>query len=268
MVDNVTKEVPDVIDDVELLRRAIDSFGEFLALVGEGVSPKSVVRRPDAVGARFDDRLCPNYFNSVVVPSNTPPPVEDPGSHYVWTCADAVAGRVADTDMVLPIMGVRLEDSTLNLDGAATNAEEPSLERIAAINFEAYCASHDGDALVARGIYFLLSIRDPRVRVYGLRVEEEFVCVAITLRVGEDLHIDFLATEQNYRRRGLACSLIKSILVNGRREGMRTATLLATSDGLPVYERVGFRRVGVIRAYVRPGKEIEILGDAKAHLPT
>ncbi|GMH41539.1 hypothetical protein BSKO_09449 [Bryopsis sp. KO-2023] len=249
MDHNQAKGRPDVIDDVELARRSMDTLGEFLALVGEGVAPKSVVRRPDAVGARFDDRLCPNFFNSVVVPSGAQPPVKDPGSHYVWTYADAVAGRVLDTDMVLLAMGVRLDDPALNLDGAATNVEELSLERISTINQRVYSASFPP---VARGIYFLLSIKDPRVRVYGLRVDEEVVCVTMTVSVGDELGIEFVATEEKYRRRGLATSLLKWILANGQKEGMRTATLQATSDGRPVYERVGFREVATVRAYVRP----------------
>ena len=41
-----------------------------------------------------------------------------------------------------------------------------------------------------------------------------------------------------------------------RAEGMRTATLQASPDGLPVYRRMGFRVVGVLHGFVRPRSDL------------
>jgi hypothetical protein len=45
---------------------------------------------------------------------------------------------------------------------------------------------------------------------------------------------------------------LASVLAAVRDGEQRTATLQASADGLPVYARLGFRRVGTLRAYVRP----------------
>ncbi|GMH37987.1 hypothetical protein BSKO_05871 [Bryopsis sp. KO-2023] len=243
MTDEVAKKVQDVIDDVELARRSNANLGEMLTALGETVGPKGVVRWPNAVGSRFEAGTSPDFLNSVVVPSGVAPPVEDPGSHYVWTDADGVAGRVEVPEVVFPTMGIKLDDPTLNLDGAAMSVEEPSLEKLAEMNEQAY--DKTGVAQILTGV------RDPRVRVHGLRDEQEFTCVAMTFSNGDDLGFHFVVTDKNYRRRGLASSLVKRLLADGRRLGMRSATLQASPNGLPVWTRVGFRRVGVIRPYVR-----------------
>jgi ribosomal protein S18 acetylase RimI-like enzyme len=78
------------------------------------------------------------------------------------------------------------------------------------------------------------------------------VCVALTLTVGDDLGIHYVATEASHRRRGLASRLLRALLAAAREKGLRTATLQASPDGLSVYERLGFRRVATLRGYRRP----------------
>jgi GNAT superfamily N-acetyltransferase len=99
---------------------------------------------------------------------------------------------------------------------------------------------------------FVQTLRDDRARVHGLRENGAFACVALTFAVGDDLGIHFVATEAEHRRRGLATRLVRALLTAARDEGMRTATLQASADGLPVWERIGFRRVALLRGYLRP----------------
>ena len=83
-------------------------------------------------------------------------------------------------------------------------------------------------------------------------VDDRIACVAMTLPSVDDLGIHYVATEAAYRRRGLATRLLTVVLQRGRDDGMRTATLQASPDGLPVYRRMDFREVGLLRAFVRP----------------
>ena len=95
-------------------------------------------------------------------------------------------------------------------------------------------------------------IADDRVATVGVRSDGRFVCVAVTLTLGDDLGIHYVATESTHRRRGLATALLSTVLDRAAADGMRTATLQASPDGRPVYLRMGFRPVGLLRAHVRP----------------
>jgi GNAT superfamily N-acetyltransferase len=64
-----------------------------------------------------------------------------------------------------------------------------------------------------------------------------------------------VATESDHRRRGLATLLLTEVLARAAATGFRSATLQASQDGLPVYLRMGFRQVGVLRGFVRAGAE-------------
>jgi ribosomal protein S18 acetylase RimI-like enzyme len=231
--------------DEELARRALLGFGEIIALLGEGGGgPEAVVRRPDALGARITGAAGNPWFNAVIVPPGVDPPADDPLLPLcVWTMADAVPERVEDPEIATPCMGMLL--SELTRGAAAPNVEPAPLEVLGEINERAYGAAGVFAPLVP-------GLRDERVRSYGVRDGGRFVCVTATLSIGDDLGIYYVATEESHRRRGLASDLLRALLADARDAGMRTATLQASADGLGVYERLGFRRVGHMRGYLRP----------------
>lgn len=235
------------MDDAELARRSILGFGEMVAALGRwGAGAEAVVRRPDALGARIDAAADNPWFNAAVVPVGAPPPADDPRlPHCLWTVADAVSGRVEDTEIATPCLGVALDDPALELDGATPDVEAPSLAVLGDVNERAH-----GEGGVFRPL--VRALRDDRVRTHGLRDGGAFVCVALTLAVGDDLSIQYVATEAGHRRHGLASRLLLAVLASARDAGMRSASLQASPDGLSVYERLGFRRVATLRGYLRP----------------
>jgi GNAT superfamily N-acetyltransferase len=239
---------PAAIDDAELARRSILGFGEMVAALGLwSAGPGAVVRRPDAVGARIDAVADNPFFDAAVVPPGAPPPADDPRlPGCVWTVDDAVPGRVEEPGIATPCMGVALDDPALELDGGAPDVEAPPLATLGDVNERAY--GHPG------GLTPLVRmLRDDRIRAHGLRDGGVFVCVALTLAVGDDLGVHFVATEASHRRRGLAGGLVRAVMAAARDRGMRTATLQASADGLPVWTGLGFRRVATLRGYLRPG---------------
>ncbi len=236
-----------MIDDAELARRSILGFGEMVAALGRwGVGPEAEVRRPDALGARIGTAIDNPWFDAAVVPAGASPPADDPLlPHCLWTVADSVPGRVEEPGIATPCLGVAFDDPALVLDGGATHVETPSLAVLGDINERAYGQS---------GVFgpLIQAVRDDRLRTYGLRDGGGFVCVALTMAVGDDLSIQYVATEAGHRRRGLASRLLIAVMAVARAEGMRSATLQASADGLSVYERLGFHRVARLRAYLRP----------------
>jgi ribosomal protein S18 acetylase RimI-like enzyme len=235
-----------VIDDAELARRSILGFGETVASMGRwGVGADIEVRRPDAIGARICLLGDQPWLNAAVVPSGVAPPGDDPGLPYcLWAEAAMVRGRVERPDIALPCMGMTLDGP----DGAAPEAAP--LEAVADVNEGAY----DQPGLFGRMLRSLAG--DPRVRGHGLRDAGgggPFVCVALTMAVDDDISIQYVATRVGHRRRGLASRLLLGAMAAAREEGARTATLQASPMGLPVYERLGFRRVATLRAHLRPG---------------
>jgi GNAT superfamily N-acetyltransferase len=237
----------DMLVDAELARRSILGFGEMLAALGRsGAGALAEVRRPDALGARIDAAGSNPWFNAAVVPLGLPPPVDDPLLPYcLWTLADAVQGRVEEPALGAPCMGVELDDPSLALDGGAPDVKTPSLTVLGDINERAYGQFGVFSPLVR-------ALRDDRARTYGLCDGGAFVSVALTLAIGDDVSIQYVATEASHQRRGLAGRLVRAMMATARIDGMRTATLQASPAGLSVYQRLGFRRVATLRAYLRP----------------
>jgi GNAT superfamily N-acetyltransferase len=230
------------VDDRELARRSILGFGEMVAALG---GADAAVRRPDAVGARIDAASENHWLDAAVVPFETAPPgADDLGlPHCLWTVADAAANREEEPGIAMPCLGLEL-NSVAAGPPATVVVEAPSSAVLGEVNDRAYGQT---EALAP----LLRALDDPRATNHGLRIDGAWACVALTLRVGDDISVQYVATEAAYRRRGLASALLLAVLAAARADGMRTATLQASPDGLPVYERLGFRRVATLRAFLR-----------------
>lgn len=237
-----------VVDESELAKRSVITFGEIAAALGEGqYGSEVVIRWQNALGARMQPDIKNPWFNAAVVPPGVVPPVEDPRLPLcVWTLGDAVPGRVEDPDLATPCLGLDLQE--LKLPDAlysTVDMQTPPLEVLGELNERAYGDPGGFVPLAAK-------LRDKRVRSHGLLEDGVFVCVALTIEVGDDLGVHFVATEESFRRRGLASRLVSGLMASAREKGMRTASLQASKDGLPVWKKLGFRHVGTLRGYVRP----------------
>lgn len=232
--------------DEDLARRSILGFGETVAVLGQaGIGPDAVIRQADAIGARIPAVAGNPWFDAVVVPPGLAPPSDHarlPGC--VWTTAAAVPGRVEAPEIATPCLGIALDAWDLDPDGAPLDRDAPPLAELGAMNERAY-----GEA--GWFVPLVRALRDPRVRTHGVRDGAVFVCVALTLDVEDDLSIHYVATEESHRRRGLASRVVLGALADARRRGLRSASLQASADGLPVWSRLGFRHVATLRGYLR-----------------
>jgi ribosomal protein S18 acetylase RimI-like enzyme len=141
-------------------------------------------------------------------------------------------------------MGLDLAGAVGEVDGSV-DVVSPTLAEVGAANDRAYGIAPLFGPIAGR-------LRDDRISTHGLVVDDQLACVAMTLTLGDDLGLHYVATEAAYRRRGLATRLLTAVMQRGRADGLRTTTLQASPDGLPVYRRMNFREVGLLRAFVRP----------------
>jgi GNAT superfamily N-acetyltransferase len=139
----------------------------------------------------------------------------------------AEAGAVADTE------------APMDLDPA------PAPETIAALNDRVY--GYPGS--FARTLCSLTGL-DPLVAV----VDSEPVACALAHDEGGDCHITLVATLPAHRRQGIASGLIRRLVRRGRDRGCTTTSLVATRAGAPVYERLGYRDLGSVQMWERPGR--------------
>jgi len=166
-------------------------------------------------------------------------------AHTLWLADEALPppGRVEDPSIAMPVLGLELDGAAL--DGGERDAQAPTLDVVGAINDRAY---DQGEVL--RPLFVAID-GAPGLATHGIRIDGVWACVLVTLRVEDDVAVHYVATDAGFRRRGLASRLIRAALSDARAEGAATATLQASPDGLSVYERLGFRRVGMLRAFQR-----------------
>ena len=237
-----------MIDDVELARRSILGFGEMVAALGLwGVGPEAEVRRPDALGRGSTPRsTTPGSTRRSCRPVQCRPPT-------IHCC------RTASGLWPTPYRGewrsrgsrrrawesrstTRLWCSTVARRMSKRPRSRCSATSMSVPTARAACSVRSSERFATAGSAPTASA-----------MEANSSASRSTMAVGDDLSIQYVATEADYRRRGLASSLLVAVLAAARAEGLRSATLQASPDGLSVYERLGFRRVARLRGFLRTG---------------
>ena len=219
----------------ELARRSITGFAETLACLGRtGVGGATEVRTPGVIGARVPWATDNHWVDAAVADAGAA--LLDP-PHCVWS-AVVPEGRSEIAEIAMPCMGLVL-DAWQPPEEAEIETPSPAI--VGELNDRAYGQRERLGPLIA-------AIDDPRVHAHGVRVDGRWACVALTLRVRDDVSVQYVATEPAYRRRGLAARVVGAALAEARADGMRTATLQASPDGYSVYERLGYRTVTTLRA--------------------
>ena len=194
------------------------------------------------MGARVEWAADHHWIDAAVVPVGTAAPAEDPAlPHCLWIESGRRAeGRSVLADIEMPVM-------TLDLGRAAGErraAERVAIGEIGAVNDRAYGGDQLGRLIAALppdfGHAFAVRAADGRP-----------ASVAAVIDVGTDASVQWVATDPAHRRQGLGTRVMRALLADARRRGARTASLQASPDGLPLYERLGFTTVGRLHAHVR-----------------
>ena len=223
-------------------RQAAAGFGEALAALGRHGPGALEVRRDDAVGARVAWAEDHHWLDAALVPVGAAPPADDPAlPHCLWAEAGLrLEGRTELPELAMPVM-------MLDLSGWPEGdeaVEQVAIAEIGAVNDRAY----GGDQLGR-----LIAALPPDVGfAYGVRAADgHLVSVAASLDLGTDTSVQWVATDPGHRRQGLGTRVMRRLLHEARRRGRETASLQASPDGLPLYERLGFTTMGELRPNVR-----------------
>jgi ribosomal-protein-alanine N-acetyltransferase len=104
----------------------------------------------------------------------------------------------------------------------------------------------------------------PVSRLYVARTVEGVVAAfCLCWLVVDELHVNTIAVDPAFRRRGLATDMMRHVMAEAVRDGARRATLevrRSNAAAIALYERLGFRACAVRpRYYSRPDEDALIL---------
>jgi len=91
---------------------------------------------------------------------------------------------------------------------------------------------------------------DDAITGWALVDDGQVVTSAYTHRHGDDLGIYAVGTPSQWRRRGYAAALMRTVLADAYAAGLRTASLQSTPMGEPLYRRLGYRASGRYEEWV------------------
>lgn len=255
--------------DAELQRRRFEAFSHFLELIASGHADSSVIDLDGGVRAVVSP-VSPyrSLFNSVMfeqpdalvaaLPELTRL-YEQAGVHAwtVWcprTDANAAAraaledaGHVLDADpreMGAPLTEVSLDAGELPVGlelGSCTWAE------VAVANELAYKVPAGSFSSVLMDV----PVDPGRHVVAVLDGDEDVVSCGAFIENGDNVEATFIATDAEWRGRGLATQVMKQGLLDAQVRGCLTTTLEATKAGEPVYAAMGFRSFDTLEMWER-----------------
>jgi ribosomal-protein-alanine N-acetyltransferase len=153
---------------------------------------------------------------------------------------------------------MRPEDSLASLARIERVAGEEDIDAVAALEAATFTNPWTRDMLAKE-------LRESTVaRVYVLRLPGERVAAFCSCwLILDELHINTIAVAAHLRRRRLARLLMTHIMAEAAAEGARRTTLevrRSNAAARKLYERLGFREIGVRRGYyTHPDEDALIL---------
>jgi len=105
---------------------------------------------------------------------------------------------------------------------------------------------------------FRMEIMNPASFPMVAMVRGKVVGYSVTWTAIDEVHIANIAVSPLYRRKGIGKGLLKIILEEGIKRGFKVAHLEVRKSNIPainLYEKFGFRKVGIRRGYYRDGED-------------
>jgi GNAT superfamily N-acetyltransferase len=253
-----------VIDQQEAMRLQKRNLARFLRLLASGAPDSKLFERGGMTAAIVPAAPQRSILNSAIYTDagELAEHLEDVAKAYeragvlAWTVwaheDDEAAGQVLaaaghSLDGTPAAMSMELADfeqpeiGDLDWDSRATAKE------IGELNDLAYGWS--GETGAAAGLRDLAA--GPTTHLYRARVDGATVSVAVIIDTDDEASLVIVATDEQYRGRGLSTRLVGAALAEARGRGMRTSTLQASAAGEPVYAGLGYRSFGRMQMWER-----------------
>lgn len=90
------------------------------------------------------------------------------------------------------------------------------------------------------------------IRQYVALADDEIVGRVASVVTGEDTWVSNMYVTPEFRRRGIARSLMGQMLLDDRTAGARQSVLLATHTGAKLYPVVGYEQIGTLYIFTPP----------------
>lgn len=90
------------------------------------------------------------------------------------------------------------------------------------------------------------------IRQYVALIDDEIVGRVASIVAGEDTWVSNMFVTPEFRRRGIARSMLSKLLLDDQAAGARQSVLLATHTGAKLYPIVGYEQIGVLYIYSPP----------------
>jgi GNAT superfamily N-acetyltransferase len=247
------------IEEAELRRRAVDGVRDEVEAFGSAAPDSLLVRREGLLAAVVPAAPQRSIFNSVCYddPAALAAEIDDLQETYeshgvrAWTVwvpeadretARLLGGRGHSLDSTPRAMAMELTDLAAPPPAPAGVEHGPIAPLACAeLNDRAYGYGENGfrAALAA----------ETAIRWHGAFEGEAPVGCVGTIAVGDDCCVTGVATPPEHRGRGIASWLMVRALAEARDGGTVTASLQASKAGAPLYERIGFRDLGLIEMW-------------------
>jgi predicted GNAT family acetyltransferase len=160
--------------------------------------------------------------------------------------AELLAGRGHTLDAEPEAMGRELRGIERPPDGALSDwTDGGRLADLAAINDRSYEFGTDSFSRA------LARIPDGAAHIYTASEAGEPVACAMTVDCDRNADVEWVAVVPEARGHGLSGKLIAHALVDATERGAKTTTLVATTLGRPVYDRLGYSPLGAFQMWER-----------------
>lgn len=157
---------------------------------------------------------------------------------------------------IYPAMAVDIVDVSPISYGDNIQIEEiffdsDALEQWVSIITESFAYAHGKRDEVFKMLkFFQEQVHRDKCVLYLARYDSQAAACGLVLLQDDIASLHLIATLIEFRNKGLGSAVTLALLLHAKQKGCKRVVLLASAQGRPVYERLGFKEYAVYKIYV------------------